>query len=113
MQENKLKDKALLKVQSKIWEQKRFIREIESDVEKDNNIDFYRGDELNKSKRWYGACKKYDIDFFVTADGDDLFYDVGLSDLCFEQIENDYIDGQGLYNDVYGMTTKALKKILD
>ena len=40
MQENKLKDKALLKVQSKIWEQKRFIREIESDVEKDNNIDF-------------------------------------------------------------------------
>lgn len=40
MQENKLKDKALLKVQSKIWEQKRFIREIESEVEKDNNIDF-------------------------------------------------------------------------
>jgi spore coat polysaccharide biosynthesis protein SpsF len=83
------------------------------DIAKDNNIDFYRGDELNKSKRWYGACKKYDIDFFVTADGDDLFYDVGLSDLCFEQIENDYIDGQGLYNDVYGMTTKALKMCLD
>ena len=37
MQGNKLKDKALLKVQSKIWEQKRFIREIESDVEKNNN----------------------------------------------------------------------------
>ncbi len=40
MQENKLKNRALLKVQSKIWEQKRFIREIESEVEKDNNIDF-------------------------------------------------------------------------
>ena len=40
MQENKLKDKALLKVQSKIWEQKRFIRELENDIEKDNNIDF-------------------------------------------------------------------------
>tara|TARA_R100001510_G_C7641944_1_gene199536 strand:- start:640 stop:1353 length:714 start_codon:yes stop_codon:yes gene_type:complete len=83
------------------------------DIAKDNNIDFYRGDELNKSKRWYGACKKFNIDFFVTADGDDLFYDVGLSDLCFEQIDGDYIDGQGLYNDVYGMTTKALKLCLD
>ena len=83
------------------------------DIAKDNNIDFYRGDELNKSKRWYGACKEFDIDLFVTADGDDLFYDTGLADLCFEQIEDDYIDGQGLYNDVYGMTTKALKLCLD
>ena len=37
---NKIKDQALLKVQSKIWEQKRFIRELENDIEKDNNIDF-------------------------------------------------------------------------
>ena len=36
MQENKIKDQALLKVQSKIWEQKRFIRELENDIEKDN-----------------------------------------------------------------------------
>ena len=40
MQENRTKDQALLKVQSKIWEQKRFIRELENDIEKDNNIDF-------------------------------------------------------------------------
>jgi hypothetical protein len=40
MQENKLKDKALLKVQSKIWEQKRLIKELEDDIEKDNNIEF-------------------------------------------------------------------------
>lgn len=36
MQENKIKDQALLKVQSKIWQQKRFIRELENDIEKDN-----------------------------------------------------------------------------
>ena len=36
MQENKIKDQALFKVQSKIWEQKRFIRELENDIEKDN-----------------------------------------------------------------------------
>ena len=33
---NKIKDQALLKVQSKIWEKKRFIRELENDIEKDN-----------------------------------------------------------------------------
>lgn len=40
MQGNKLKEQALLKVQSKIWEQKRLIKELEDDIEKDNNIEF-------------------------------------------------------------------------
>ena len=40
MQENKIKDLALIKIQSKIWEQKRYIRELESDIEKDETVDF-------------------------------------------------------------------------
>ena len=40
MQENKIKDQALLKMQSKIWEQKRLIKELENDIEKDNDIEF-------------------------------------------------------------------------
>ena len=36
MQGNKIKEQSLLKIQSKIWEQKRFIRELENDIEKDN-----------------------------------------------------------------------------
>ena len=36
MQEDKIKNQALLKVQSKIFEQKRFIKELENDIEKDN-----------------------------------------------------------------------------
>lgn len=40
MQGNKLKEQSLLKVQSKIWEQKRLIKELEDDIEKDNNIEF-------------------------------------------------------------------------
>jgi len=79
-----------------------------------NGINFYCGSELNKFERWQEACERFDIDFFVTADGDDLFYDAGLADLCFEQIkDNDFIDGQGLYNDVYGMKSSILKTILD
>lgn len=40
MQENKIKDLALLKVQSNIWQQKRLIKELENDIEKDNDIEF-------------------------------------------------------------------------
>ena len=36
MQGNKIKEQSLLKIQSKIWEQKRFIRELENDIEKEN-----------------------------------------------------------------------------
>lgn len=39
MQENKIKNQALLKVQSKIFEQKRFIKELENDIET-NNLEF-------------------------------------------------------------------------
>ena len=46
MQENKTKDLALIKIQSKIWEQKRYIRELESDIEKDETVD-YETRELN------------------------------------------------------------------
>tara|TARA_R100000008_G_scaffold71430_1_gene49255 strand:+ start:1468 stop:2178 length:711 start_codon:yes stop_codon:yes gene_type:complete len=82
------------------------------DIASANEINYFQGDELNKLKRWYGACDKFNIDFFVTADGDDLFYDAGLADLCFEQIDDDFVDGQGLYNDVYGINTMALKNFL-
>ena len=40
MQGNKTRDLALLKTQSKIWEQKRYIRELEAEIEKDETIDF-------------------------------------------------------------------------
>ncbi len=40
MQGNKIRDLALIKIQSKIWEQKRYIRELESDIEKDETVDF-------------------------------------------------------------------------
>jgi len=79
-----------------------------------NKIKFYYGDEHDKFKRWYSAAKKFNIDYFVTVDGDDLFYDSKLSDMCFEQAENgDVINGQGLYNDTYGFKTTTVKTILD
>ncbi len=81
-----------------------------------NGIKCFRGDEHNKWLRWQGACQEFDVDFFVNADGDDLFYEASLADLCLNQmLESDnkdiVIDGQGLYNDVYGISRKALSEI--
>jgi len=81
-----------------------------------NNINFFRGSAPDKLKRWLGAAQQYDIDFFVNVDGDDIFFDSGLADLCFKQYFSesekiDFIDGKGLYNDVYGVKTAALKEV--
>ena len=84
------------------------------DIAKKCDIDFYRGNEHNKFKRWYWASVEFDIDEIVTADGDDLFYDHRLSDMCFEQMKDyDLVDGQGLYNDVYGFKSKTIENILN
>ena len=88
--------------------------DILCDIAKKCDIDFYRGDEHNKFKRWYWASVEFDIDEIVTADGDDLFYDHRLSDMCFEQIEdNDLVDGQGLYKDVYDFKSKIIENIIN
>jgi spore coat polysaccharide biosynthesis protein SpsF (cytidylyltransferase family) len=87
--------------------------EILCDIAVKNNIEYFCGDEMNKLKRWYGACRKFNVDFFVTVDGDDLFYDAGLADLVFEQMdESDIISGQGLYNDTYGIKISTLESAL-
>ena len=86
------------------------------DIAERNGIEYYQGSELNKFKRWVDAAEKFGVDFFVTADGDDLFYDVGLADLIFEQYEKekaDFINGRGLYVDVYGLQTTALSNVLN
>ena len=82
----------------------------------DCGIDYYRGSLKDKLVRWMETCKEYNIDFFVNVDGDDLFFDYNLSDLVIEQYNKhpcDFIDCNGLYNDVYGVSTKALKKVCD
>ena len=81
------------------------------EIAKKNGIKYFRGSTEDKLKRWQGACEKYDVDFFVNVDGDDLFFDFGLADLVFDQRnknKSDFIDGRGLYNDVYGISRKGI-----
>tara|TARA_A100001015_G_C14683241_1_gene591584 strand:- start:308 stop:688 length:381 start_codon:yes stop_codon:yes gene_type:complete len=55
------------------------------EIAKKNNISYYKGSEHDKFKRWYWAAIEYNVGFFVTVDGDDLFYDSKLADICFEK----------------------------
>lgn len=85
-------------------------------IAKKCNVDYFRGSLNDKLIRWKDACKKYDVDFFVNVDGDDLFFDVDLADIVIEQYKKspcDFIDGHGLYNDVYGITIKSLEKVCE
>ena len=86
------------------------------DIAHKNKIECFRGSGPDKLRRWLGAAEKYNVDFFVNADGDDLFFDHGLADMCFKQYDDnsgnlDFIDGRGLYNDVYGIKTSALTNV--
>ena len=83
--------------------------DILCEIAENNNIKVFRGSERNKIRRWYFAAVEYDVDNIVTVDGDDLFFDVRLADMCFHQIKkSDFVNGQGLYNDVYGFKIKTL-----
>jgi len=62
------------------------------DIAKRNDIKFYRGSVKDKLSRWLGATKEFDVDFFVTADGDDLFCEPKLIDLAFKQYEESKVD---------------------
>ena len=79
-------------------------------------IDYVRGSEDDKLSRWLLACKTYDVDFFVTADGDDLFCDPHLIELALKQYKrtnSDFIKSSGLAIGAftYGIKREALEKV--
>jgi spore coat polysaccharide biosynthesis protein SpsF len=83
-----------------------------------NGILFHRGSVEDKLERWRGAAELYDVDFFVTFDGDDLLCDPELAELAFEQYEKngaDFIEGLnvpcGAFT--YGIKVDALNKVCE
>ena len=83
-----------------------------------NGIRFHRGSVSDKLVRWMGAAEKYDVGFFVTADGDDVFCEPELIDLAFSQFERtgaDFIEGKNNIcgSFTYGIKVSALKKVCE
>ncbi|MFH1727668.1 MAG: hypothetical protein ABIA04_04545 [Pseudomonadota bacterium] len=92
--------------------------DILGEIAKNNNISCFRGPVEDKLERWNGACRMYDIEFFVTADGDDLFCEPMLIDLAFDQYEKykfDFVESSqvicGAFT--YGISSKALKEVCE
>jgi spore coat polysaccharide biosynthesis protein SpsF len=87
-------------------------------VAKDSGIEFFRGSAEDKLMRWKGAAEKYGVEFFVTADGDDLLCDPELIDLAFTQYEQgdaDFIEGKDVPcgGFTYGIKVSALNKVCE
>ena len=83
-----------------------------------NDILYFRGSVTDKLDRWLGAATKYHIDFFVTADGDDLFCEPELIDSAFKQYDEkhpDFIESSNVICGAftYGIKTSALKKVCE
>tara|TARA_B100000131_G_C18123577_1_gene613812 strand:- start:4913 stop:5674 length:762 start_codon:yes stop_codon:yes gene_type:complete len=62
------------------------------DIAKENGIKSYAGSLKDKLDRWLKAALKYDVDYFVNVDGDDLFCEPELIDLAFNQYEKENHD---------------------
>lgn len=78
----------------------------------------FRGPEKDKLERWNGAARKFGVEFFVTADGDDLFCEPELIDLCFRQYARtgaDFIEQDNLVcgSFTYGIKAAALSKVCE
>lgn len=86
-------------------------------IAKRQGIDYFRGPVEDKLMRWYGAVKKFNVEFFVTADGDDLFCEPELIDMAFNQYEKrgaDFIEGGpelACGSFTYGIKASALEKV--
>src|SRR3989344_2521286 len=88
------------------------------EIAANHGIESFRGSTEDKLERWNGAAKKFGVEFFVTADGDDLFCEPELMDFAFDQYEinePDFIagDGKGIIvgSFTYGIKASALEKV--
>ena len=90
------------------------------DIARKLNIKSFRGDEKDKLKRWYDACKEYNIKNIVTVDGDDLFAETSLIDQAFKELKKydvDFIKGDhtklicGSFT--YAFTFNSLKRVIE
>ena len=91
---------------------------ILADIAEKNNIEYFRGSEKDKLGRFLGAAKKYNVDFIVSVDGDDIFCDPQFIDKTIETFihtQADYTTCKDLPLGAasHGIKVDALKKICE
>jgi spore coat polysaccharide biosynthesis protein SpsF len=89
-----------------------------TEIAEKNRIKYFRGAVKDKLKRWLDAAHKFDVDYFVTMDGDDLFCDPELMELGAKQMEEKGYDFLKAPADLtcgafsYAIKTSALEKVV-
>ncbi len=77
---------------------------------KKENYMFYRGSESDILARYLDAAKKFDTDFIVSVDGDDIYSDPSYVDKMistYEKTNADYID---MVNFPFGIASVGIKR---
>jgi len=92
--------------------------DILSTIAFQEGIDIFRGSTRDKLERWRGAAEKFGIDFFVTADGDDLFCEPELLELGLSQVDRtnaDFIESESVICGAftYGIKVSALNQVCE
>ncbi len=88
-------------------------------IAKKQNINFFRGPLKDIIARWLGAATKFNLDYFVEFDGDDLFCDPGLFDSAIKQMLKEPCDMLRPPPDLvcggagYCISVSALKKVYE
>jgi len=86
------------------------------DVARKNHVEYFRGSEDDKLDRYLRAAHRYDIDFIVVTEGDNIFYEPeiidGIIDL-YLRTKADYISCPGLPLGTapHGIKVEALEKV--
>ena len=87
-------------------------------IAEQEGIRCFRGSTKDKLARWQGAAEKFNVDFYVTADGDDLFCEPELLELGLHQLREsdiDFIESSevicGAFT--YGIRVSALNKVCE
>lgn len=84
-----------------------------------NGIGYFRGSLEDKLDRWHNAASTFNIDYFITMDGDDLLCDPELINLGIDQMEREGCDfikaPEGLIcgSFTYAIRADALKKVCE
>ena len=87
-------------------------------ISKKLKVDFFRGSEKNKIKRWHDCCKKFNIKYFHTIDADDPFFDprsikrsLNLCKRGYDIVCPSTVSREGGASEGWSFSRKAIKAI--
>jgi len=84
------------------------------EVASECGVEVFRGSTHDKLARWLGACEAFDVELFVTMDGDDPFCDPNLASQAFTQLQQcDFVEASRIVTGgfTYAIRTEALRTV--